>query len=242
MNQTKAANSDSNDTSFASGGPNNMEATNAGVLDTLIVKDSQIYLKKYHVQRTFEAYQFLNLPSDLSQLVRIYSEIEKTLPEGHLIRIIFSEADPRNFKVEKKELTKIPQTFKLGAVKANHPLLAKNRFKFADRSHWKPLLNLKPEECDDILLLNSKEEVVETSRFNVFLYDEANSVALTPKIDSGCLNGVFRRFAVECGYLELPDGSQIKLVEKNFSLTEAQKATLFVGNSVRGLIPANLYR
>ncbi|MDW6025063.1 aminotransferase class IV family protein [Mesorhizobium sp. BAC0120] len=84
--------------------------------------------------------------------------------------------------------------------------------------------------ADEVILLNERGEVCEGTITNVFL-DAGDGVLLTPPLASGLLPGVLRAEL-------LADGHAREAVLGPDDLTEAE--SLFVGNSLRGLIPAKL--
>ena len=83
--------------------------------------------------------------------------------------------------------------------------------------------------CYDVLFFNSKDELTEASRHNVFL--ELNGSLFTPPIACGLLPGILRQHMLDSGRAQ----------EKILSRDDLAKATkVFLGNSVRGLIPVTL--
>jgi para-aminobenzoate synthetase/4-amino-4-deoxychorismate lyase len=82
--------------------------------------------------------------------------------------------------------------------------------------------------CDEVLFLNERNELVEGSRTNLFL--QRGSLLLTPPLSSGCLAGCLRRDLLEQG-----KATEAILYEHDLST-----GTLYVGNSLRGLVPAEL--
>jgi para-aminobenzoate synthetase / 4-amino-4-deoxychorismate lyase len=84
---------------------------------------------------------------------------------------------------------------------------------------------------DDVVYLNERGEVAEGSRTNVFV--ERDGGLLTPPLSSGLLPGVLR------GDL-LARGDAREAVLKLDDLDDAD--SVFLGNSVRGLVPASLVR
>ncbi|OHV85098.1 hypothetical protein LCM4573_02975 [Rhizobium sp. LCM 4573] len=86
-----------------------------------------------------------------------------------------------------------------------------------------------PEEADEVLLLNERGEVCEGTITNVFV-EEPDGSLLTPPLASGLLPGILRSELIR----ERKARSQV--------LTPADLGSgrLFVGNSLRGLIPAEL--
>ncbi|MBB3457822.1 4-amino-4-deoxychorismate lyase [Rhizobium sp. BK313] len=86
-----------------------------------------------------------------------------------------------------------------------------------------------PAEADEVLLLNEKDEVCEGTITSIFL-DEGSGPFRTPPISSGLLAGVLRTELI----------CQRKARVGRIRLDDLEKATLYVGNSLRGLIRAQL--
>jgi 4-amino-4-deoxychorismate lyase len=87
-----------------------------------------------------------------------------------------------------------------------------------------------PEGIDELLFVNERGELCEGTITNVFLeLDDGRMV--TPALGCGVLPGVFRQEMLESG----------QVVEAIVSMEDAAcAARLWVGNSLRGLIPVDL--
>ncbi|MDE1992840.1 MAG: aminotransferase class IV family protein [Rhizobiaceae bacterium] len=86
-------------------------------------------------------------------------------------------------------------------------------------------------DADEMLLLNEKGEVCEGTITSVFLDDGSGSMR-TPPISSGLLAGVLRTELI----------CQRKAHVRRITLADLDKGALYVGNSLRGLIRAQLIR
>jgi 4-amino-4-deoxychorismate lyase len=85
-------------------------------------------------------------------------------------------------------------------------------------------------QADEVILLNERGEVCEGTITNIFV-ESGDGVLLTPALSSGLLPGVLRAEL-------LADGRASEVVLSPEDLTDGR--TVFVGNSLRGLIPARL--
>ena len=87
-----------------------------------------------------------------------------------------------------------------------------------------------PAEADEVLLLNEKGHVCEGTITSLFVVDPAGGPMMTPPLEDGLLAGVLRESLIAAGRA------------RPATLCPADLAgrTLFVGNSLRGLIPAVL--
>ncbi|MDQ0558832.1 4-amino-4-deoxychorismate lyase [Rhizobium mesoamericanum] len=84
-------------------------------------------------------------------------------------------------------------------------------------------------EADEVLLLNEIGEVCEGTITSVFL-DDGSGTLRTPPISCGLLAGVLRTELI----------CQRKARVGRISVTDLTTGTLYMGNSLRGLIPAQL--
>ncbi|ANK87196.1 MULTISPECIES: aminotransferase class IV family protein [unclassified Rhizobium] len=88
-----------------------------------------------------------------------------------------------------------------------------------------------PDEADEVILLNERGEVCEGTITSVFL-DDGTGMLRTPPISCGLLAGVLRT--------ELICARKARV--GHVTLADLDAGTLYVGNSLRGLIRANLLR
>ncbi|MCF6367775.1 aminotransferase class IV family protein [Rhizobium halophilum] len=85
------------------------------------------------------------------------------------------------------------------------------------------------EEADEVLLLNERGELCEGTITNLFI-ETGDGILLTPAISSGLLPGILRAELIR-------EGKARSEVLKPAALSNRR---LFVGNALRGLIPAEL--
>lgn len=86
-----------------------------------------------------------------------------------------------------------------------------------------------PEEADEVLLLNERDEICEGTITNFFVEDEDGQL-LTPPLSSGLLPGILRADLIR----------QRKARTAVLRLEDIRGHPIFVGNSLRGLIRAQL--
>jgi 4-amino-4-deoxychorismate lyase len=85
-------------------------------------------------------------------------------------------------------------------------------------------------QADEVLLANERGEICEGTITNVFA-DFGDGMLMTPRLDCGLLPGVLRA--------ELLDEGRVQEAIYSYDELKSAKA-IFVGNSLRGLIPATL--
>ncbi len=102
------------------------------------------------------------------------------------------------------------------------------RLKTSERAIYDRARAGMDEGVDELLFLNERGEVAEGAITNVFV--SARDGLLTPPIDSGALPGILRQELIETGRAR-----QVRLWPGGL-----RGKKLFVGNSLRGLVPARL--
>ena len=81
--------------------------------------------------------------------------------------------------------------------------------------------------CDEVVFLNERSEIVEGSRTNIFL--GRDGMLLTPPLSAGALDGCLRRALIDEG----------RCVEATLVPGDLENGEVYLGNSLRGLIPAS---
>ena len=235
-----------------------------GVLDTLKFKDGKIFLKKFHAQRSYEALVLKKINVSLENIVRFYDLIEEEsavrIQPQQILRIaiplISSEGKPfdysfdpvrdlaRGSQVEIIDASYFPVRPVLQIISSpTRPSgIGEQNFKWTDRDFWQTLLTQKKSAAHDVIALNDKGEITETSRCNIFYFDPKNDLVLTPRLDSGCINGVYRRFVMSQGTIDLPELGHKKVIEKNIFISDIQNGSLYLTNSIREVLPASLLK
>jgi 4-amino-4-deoxychorismate lyase len=84
-------------------------------------------------------------------------------------------------------------------------------------------------DADEVILLNERGEICEGTITSVFV-DDGSGALKTPLLACGLLAGVLREELIETG----------KAVEQVLFAEDLARHSVFVGNSLRGLIPARL--
>ena len=140
------------------------------VLDTLKFKDSKIYLKDFHIQRSFEACAMIYPQTHLIEFKQIYDQLESQfgteLKQTNILRLEFDPFDLINFKVSVVEKSELPEILTLELIRTpiQTPGLGSQNYKWTERKAWDELLNSKNPKADDIICVNLKSEVTETAR------------------------------------------------------------------------------
>ena len=214
------------------------------ILDTFRIENGEISYKTQHCERTHEALLYLNFSTSLEKIFEIYKKIEKQYSASDDKKVFRLTIDPQNLEnplIETRSLDPLPEVVKLHPQKITEALSKERRFKWSDRNYWDALLKNLPAGFQDVLLYDANDNVIETARCNLYLYDPTRDVVVTPKLEVGCLNGVLRRALLAEGAVDLPQLGYKKIIEENIKIPCLQKApNLYIGNAVRGLLKAQV--
>jgi 4-amino-4-deoxychorismate lyase len=113
-------------------------------------------------------------------------------------------------------------------LEANNPFLA---HKTTLRSHYDQARAEYPVDmADEIILLNEQGHVCEGTITSVFV--EQERILMTPPLADGLLRGILREELLETG----------KAIEHPLVPDDLERGQFFVGNSLRGLLPARLVK
>ena len=133
-----------------------------------------------------------------------------------------------NIEVTTGDLGEAPKVWRVGLAKqklvSNDPWLS---VKTTERSLYNTVRSTLPNELDEVIFLNERDEVCEGTITNIFA--DQDGVLVTPPLTSGVLPGVLRQELLESG----------KAVEGVLTLSDLAEG-FYVGNSLRGLIKARV--
>lgn len=205
----------------------------AKYIDTFLYSKQMIWLLDQHIQRLKWAAEFHQLNFDSNYIKDVYSQMTKNLDASdYILRFVWNLCD-LTYTYNIKPLDHLTSPIKL--ILATTAKLDKDPYKKNDRLFWMNQTAELNMSTHDIISFNSNGDVIETSRFNLFLLKD--TVCVTPTIDSGCVNGCFRQYALKKGFITI-DHRHYPLVEDSISFKDIKTYPLYVANSVRGLIPA----
>ncbi|HWG07279.1 MAG TPA: aminotransferase class IV [Beijerinckiaceae bacterium] len=125
-----------------------------------------------------------------------------------------------------------PSSYRVAIAEPRHQsdeLLLRHKTTLRDRYERPLAAAAAAVEADEILFLNERDELCEGARCNVFVMREGQ--LLTPPLSCGLLPGTLRARLLHQGHAR----------EAMLGLADITPATQwFMGNSVRGLVPAAL--
>jgi len=130
-----------------------------------------------------------------------------------------------NIQIQKKSLGRI----KLSQVRINSKNIFQSHKTTIRKTYNEEYKRAVKEGFMDFVFLNEKEEVVETSIYNLFI--KKDNQYYTPPLSSGALPGVMRKYLLK----------KRKLKEKTLTIADLQFADrIYLCNSVRGIMRVSL--
>lgn len=214
------------------------------VLDTFKISADGIFLKEFHLKRTFAAIRLYLKDFTFEKLIEIYNKIEADFKQANICvgRLIFdTEKAATHFETQILTDTLEPVILEISKGLARPSGVGMQNYKWLDRAYWDQVLSLKSTAVHDILSLNALNHAVETSRFNLFFYSKSTDQVFTPPLTSGCVAGTFRAWALENENIWLPQLGKKPLHELDIPSDQLKNYQLFVANSVRGVLSAKLF-
>jgi branched-chain amino acid aminotransferase len=188
-----------------------------GIFETIRVKEGHIILADYHFDRLFsgiESLQFelpLNFTKD-----RLALQIEELCKKNHeqrsaRVRLMVYRSDDGLSQSHEDFPDYIIQSSSIASV---NPVIDEQGLQLAVYPHGKKAIDLfsnlksnnyllpvmagkyaKSHQCGDCLILNSKENICESTMANIFCVK--NKKIYTPPLSEGCVAGVTRRYLIE---------------------------------------------
>ena len=189
-----------------------------------------VYLKQRHVDRLQASAAYFGISCDARKIARAFSGMQKAYgATRQRVRLVLGEEG--GVSVTATPLPPAVQGARMrfvisgSCVNPADPLLyhKTTRRMFYDGEHARAA---KEHGADEVIFLNTRGELSEGSRTNIFV--EREGVLLTPALSSGLLPGTLRAELLASG----------RAREAVLMLTDLDDGQVFLGNSVRGLVAA----
>ena len=172
------------------------------ILETLLWTRSEgVFLAEYHKLRMAGSAEYFDYPFEADSFEKILQKRTKNLTaDAHKIRILLD----RNGKIslEIHDLATNTPDSPLRLRRALTPVDPSDPFLYHKTTHRRVYETAKQSvpDCDDVLLWNTNHEITETSIANVVF--ELDRRYVTPPVQSGLLDGTYRRFLLDAGTIE----------------------------------------
>lgn len=223
-----------------------------GFFESIIAFNQNIPFFDLHINRINKAIKAFNFETNeifqnsalLNEQI-VYLARKNKLYKTYKIKISIFRETGGMYRPSSNRLNFVIQTFKIETNKfeLNKKGLKLGLFKdvkvdFSPFSQFKTLNSLPyifaqqyaaNNNLDDVLLFNSKNEIVEASSSNVFFVIDNEIV--TPKIESGCVNGIMRHTIIS-----IANEIKLPIKEINVTLEDINSCSeIFISNSVIGI-------
>jgi para-aminobenzoate synthetase/4-amino-4-deoxychorismate lyase len=201
------------------------------LLETMLYMPGKgFFLLDYHLKRIENSAKYFSFDFERKKLDLFF----KDFSSANFIRLRLLLSRNSGFSFETSVLDENPletnYKWRTGVEKLH--LSSQNRFfyhKTTNRKVYDEVLSKFPE-CNDVILINERNEVTESCFANVVI--EKKGVLYTPFLSSGLLPGTMRQFLVD----------KKKVREKNVYFEELFNCDkVFLVNSVRGFIEADIF-
>ena len=191
-----------------------------------------IYLKE-HLARLQSSAIYFNVPYNRVEIRHVIQEITKKLSADDQFKIRIFISQNGTIRWDASILDTTPTIEPVRVIISDHTIDESNRFLFHKTTHrpWyaSATERINSHQCFEVLFFNSKKELTEGARSNVFI--KKDGILYTPPLACGLLPGVLRERMVTRG----------KCREKIMGMNDLKNADeVYVGNSVRGLLRAEI--
>ncbi len=178
-----------------------------------------------HLQRMGRAARLFGLPFDMMQAAAHLDGVHASRPKR--LRLTLTRDD--GFALQQANVPEVASRWTVAlasqSLRSTDPW---RRVKTNQRQIYDDARATMPAHLDEVLFVNETGALVEGTITNIFLRRDER--LLTPPLESGCLPGVLRQDLLERGRAQ----------EAELFPDDLRTGELFVGNSLRNLIPARV--
>lgn len=198
-----------------------------GLIETLRYEGIFVRLER-HLERMRNSAAFLGLPFDWKQAVTALERAVQGAETPLRVRLSLDEAGCFDCTIAPVGPSPSRWRFAISPHRVNSADIL-----LRHKTSWREFFDDEQARlstitcCDEVIFLNEREELTEGSRTNIFVCHDGRLV--TPPLGSGVLDGVLRRELTEQGIC-----TEARLTLDNLA------GDVLLGNSLRGLIPAQL--
>lgn len=198
------------------------------LIETLGFRPGQGFVRQdRHLNRMARTAKTLDLPFDRSAAVAMLSEGASEAP----LRCRLTMDVAGQFDLTTAPMAENPPIWRVGVSETR--LTSDDiwlRHKTTRRDLYDTARAEMPDSIDELLFLNERDELCEGTITNLFI-ETREGRRLTPPLSSGLLPGILREELLE----------QKEFSEAVLTLNDLKEAqSVFMGNSLRGLIPVEL--
>lgn len=201
------------------------------LIETFRFENSAFIRLDRHLQRMQSSAGYFGLAFDRD---RAMQSLHHAIKHYHSktparVRLVLNETGEFNVQISTISMSHSPWTYYLSEkrIQSNNSFLQ-------HKTNWRELYELELQKAhaqgiDEVVFLNERSELCEGSRTTLFV--DIDGTLYTPPLNSGVLNGCLRADMLE----------HRQCLERVLTLDDLRNAErVFLGNSLRGLIPAIL--
>lgn len=209
------------------------------IFETFLLENGQVLLAPFHLERINQTLNRLNWPKKIgdSNIITWWANLIESLknnncetkkriklsliPDFEKNKLVFDLQQYDYFPPQKP----IRLCFHPQAIRhSKDPLLS---YKWGARVQMQFFLKDIFDSSDDVVFLNEKGEICETTRHNIYL--EQNGILYTPPLHCGLLSGVMRAKLLQ----------EKKAIEKILTIDDWKNTdNIFISNALLGICPA----
>jgi para-aminobenzoate synthetase/4-amino-4-deoxychorismate lyase len=191
-----------------------------------------IALLERHLDRLGRSAAYFSFPFVREQILGLLEEHIRSFPrEAQRVRLDLSQIGDVAIEHRNAANAMPDRSLRLGV--SGIPVDSADRFlyhKTSRRGIYEDRKNARPD-CDDVILLNERGEITETTIANIIC--ELDGSLVTPSVSCGLLPGVFRESLLAAGTIS----------ERTVTRDDLERsARIYVCNALRGMIPVELVR
>ena len=203
------------------------------LIESILLRNGKPTLLNLHLKRLKISAHFFGFSYNEEEIVNAITQYNKDkIDKSSTVKLRLELFRDGKFQLEHSNIQ--IQRKPLGRIQLSHVRINSNNIFQSHKTTIRKTYNEEykralKEGFMDFLFLNEKEEIVETSIYNLFI--KKDNQYYTPPLSSGALPGVMREYLQKKG----------KLKEKTLTITDLQFADkIYLCNSVRGIMRVSL--
>jgi len=212
-----------------------------GLFETMRSYRDKIFRLDSHIDRLIDSCSLIYLePPDKSFIIEKTKELlkESKISDTYIRINLFKEKENTKFCIIIREFKPYPQKVYERGFRCIISEFRQNEYSILSKIKSLNYLNnrlalkeAKEKKADEAIILNTKGNLCEGSRTNIFLIK--NSEIFTPSLDCGCLKGITRDTVIEIAKKE-----GLRVYEEKISLEDLYNAEeAFLTNSLMEIMP-----
>ncbi len=164
------------------------------IFESILIEDKNLFLKDQHLKRMKNAAEFFLFKFDESKIENEISKVLEIISVSNKYKLKLVLNKWGKVKSEISELNGMKKS--LNIILSKEKISSRNKFQYfktTNRNLYDSEFNFQKEKgFDEVFFINEKDEICEGAISNIFLKKE--NIWVTPPLDSGILNGVYREY------------------------------------------------